>query len=70
MGRKPKKTKLTETKADNCSRSESNFSHDMDRDSDGLYQLPYSLHVQEMRVCGQRSWGGGGGGGHTRGIDS
>ena len=35
----------------------------MDRDSSGLYQPPYSLHVQEMRVCGQHSWGGGGGGG-------
>ena len=28
----------------------------MGRDSNNLYQPPYSLHVQDMRVCGQRSW--------------
>ena len=27
----------------------------MGRDSNGVYQPPYSLHVQEMRVCGQLS---------------
>ena len=29
----------------------------MGRDSNGLYQPPYSLHVQEMHVCGPDSRG-------------
>ena len=33
------------------------FFQDMGRDSNDLYEPPYSLHVQEMCVCGQRSWG-------------
>ena len=28
----------------------------MGRDSNGLFQPPYLLHVQEMGICGQRSW--------------
>ena len=49
--------KFIATKADNCSRSECSFSQDVGRDCCGLYQPSYSPHVQEMRVCGQRSWG-------------
>ena len=55
VGRNPKKTQLNVTKADNLSRSEYSFSQNMGRDSNGLYQPPYSL--QDMRVCSQRSWG-------------
>ena len=45
------------TKADNCSRSElCTFSQNMGHDSYDLYQSPYSLHVQEMRVRVLRSW--------------
>ena len=57
MGRNPKKTQGSVTKANNCSQSECSFSQDMGRDSNGLYQPPYSLHVQEMYVFGQHSWG-------------
>ena len=52
--RNPKKTQWSAT---NCSRSECSFSQDMGRDPNYLYQPPYSLHVQEMRVSGQSSWG-------------
>ena len=46
----PKKTQWSVTKTANCSRSECSLSQEMGRDSNGLYQLPYSPHVQEMRV--------------------
>ena len=56
-GTKSPKTQWSAPKVDYCSRSECSCSQDMDRDSNGRYQPPYSLHVQEMRVCGQCSWG-------------
>ena len=63
VGRNPKKTQWSATQADHCSRSEWSFSQDMGRDSNGLYQPPYSLHVQEMCVWTTLM-------GDTRGIDS
>ena len=48
VGRNPKKTQWSATKADNWIWAAF---------SNGLYQPPYSHHVQEMRVSGHCSWG-------------
>ena len=54
-GRNSRKTQWSVTKADNCTRSECSYSQDICRDSKGLSKPPYSIHVQEKRVCGQCS---------------